>query len=210
MGAYQTVAVGTDGSESSYRAVDRAATIAADSKATLLIICAYKPAKSTGEAEQALGEDAAFHVVGSTPAEETLRDARERAATRGSLEIETVAVQGDPIERVIETVADAQGGPRGGRQPRPQQPRGPPARLRPPGHLPPRGQRRPHRPHHVTEGPDPTSADPQRWARAQERIEDLAPGRAPDHDPRGGPRAHRADPGAHGPAVERARLPRHR
>jgi len=25
----------------------------------------------------------------------------------------------------------------------------------------------------VTEGPDPTSADPQRWARAQERIEDL-------------------------------------
>ena len=25
----------------------------------------------------------------------------------------------------------------------------------------------------MTEGPDPTSADPQRWARAQERIEDL-------------------------------------
>jgi nucleotide-binding universal stress UspA family protein len=106
MGAYQTVAVGTDGSESSFRAVDRAATIAADSKATLLIICAYKPAKSTGEAEQALGEDAAFHVVGSTPAEETLRDARERAATKGSIDIDTVAVQGDPIERVIETVSE--------------------------------------------------------------------------------------------------------
>ncbi|MEJ2859667.1 universal stress protein [Actinomycetospora flava] len=106
MGAYQTVAVGTDGSESSFRAVDRAATIAADSKAQLLIICAYKPAKSTGEAEQALGEDAAFHVVGSTPAEETLRDARERAASKGSTDIDTVAVQGDPIERVIEVVTD--------------------------------------------------------------------------------------------------------
>jgi nucleotide-binding universal stress UspA family protein len=106
MGAYRTVAVGTDGSESSFRAVDRAATIAADSKAVLLIICAYKPAKATGEAEQALGDDAAFHVVGSTPAEETLRDARERAAARGSIEIDTVAVEGDPIERVIETVAD--------------------------------------------------------------------------------------------------------
>lgn len=106
MGAYQTVAVGTDGSESSFRAVDRAATIAADAKALLLIICAYKPAKATGEAEQALGEDAAFHVVGSTPAEETLRDARERASTRGELEIDTVAVQGDPIERVIEVVTD--------------------------------------------------------------------------------------------------------
>ena len=43
MGAYQLVAVGTDGSESSFRAVDRAATIAADAKALLLIICAYKP-----------------------------------------------------------------------------------------------------------------------------------------------------------------------
>ncbi|GAA4938787.1 nucleotide-binding universal stress UspA family protein [Actinomycetospora succinea] len=106
MGAYQTVAVGTDGSESSFRAVDRAATIAADSKALLLIICAYKPAKSTGEAEQALGEDAAFHVIGSTPAEETLRDARERAAAKGSVEIDTVAVQGDPIERVVEVVTD--------------------------------------------------------------------------------------------------------
>ncbi|HSK58506.1 MAG TPA: universal stress protein [Actinomycetospora sp.] len=106
MGAYQIVAVGTDGSESSYRAVDRAATIAADAKALLLIICAYHPAKNTGEAERALGEDAAFHVVGSTPAEETLRDARERASAKGSIEIDTVAVEGDPIERVIEVVAD--------------------------------------------------------------------------------------------------------
>ena len=36
MGAYQTVLVGTDGSQSSYRAVDRAAGIARDSAATLL------------------------------------------------------------------------------------------------------------------------------------------------------------------------------
>ncbi len=105
MGAYQTVAVGTDGSESSFRAVDRAATIAADAGARLLIICAYRPHRDT-EGEQALGEDAAFHVVGSTPAEETLRDARERASPTGSLEIDTVAVEGDAIERVIEVVTD--------------------------------------------------------------------------------------------------------
>lgn len=106
MGAYQIVAVGTDGSESSFRAVDRAASIAADSKALLLIVCAYRPSKTTGEAEQALGDDAAFHVVGSRPAEETLRDARERAVARGSMEIDTVAVEGDPIDRVVEVVAD--------------------------------------------------------------------------------------------------------
>jgi len=44
MGAYQTVLVGTDGSDSSYRAVDRAAEIARDATATLVIVCAYEPA----------------------------------------------------------------------------------------------------------------------------------------------------------------------
>lgn len=37
MGAYQTVVVGTDGSETSLRAVDRAGTVAAESKAKLII-----------------------------------------------------------------------------------------------------------------------------------------------------------------------------
>jgi nucleotide-binding universal stress UspA family protein len=44
--AYTTVLVGTDGSESSFRAVDRAAAVAAgadaDADATLLV-CAYHP-----------------------------------------------------------------------------------------------------------------------------------------------------------------------
>ena len=106
MSAYQVVAVGTDGSESSFRAVDRAATIAADSKAQLLIICAYKPDRHSGSAEQALGEDAAFHVVGSTPAEEKLRDARERASAKGSVDIETVAVEGEAIDRVVDVAAE--------------------------------------------------------------------------------------------------------
>lgn len=106
MGAYQIVAVGTDGSESSFRAVDRAAVIAADSGATLLVICAYHPQKGTGSAEDALGEDAAFHVVGSTPAEETLRDARERAGAKGVTDVDTIAVEGDPVEAVVSTVAD--------------------------------------------------------------------------------------------------------
>lgn len=106
MGAYQLVAVGTDGSESSFRAVDRAATIAADSSAALLIVCAYRPARNTGSAEQQLGEDASFLVVGSTPAEESLRDARDRAVGRGASDVQTVAVEGDPIEVVTDVVTD--------------------------------------------------------------------------------------------------------
>ena len=99
MGAYKIVAVGTDGSESSFRAVDRAAVVAADSAATLLIICAYHPSKSAPA-------DAEAHVVGSTPAEETLRDARERASAKGVTDVDTIAVEGDPVEMMINTVAD--------------------------------------------------------------------------------------------------------
>ncbi|MCD2195074.1 universal stress protein [Actinomycetospora endophytica] len=106
MGAYQLVAVGTDGSDSSFRAVDRAASVAADSAAALLIICAYHPAKNTNSAQDQLGEDAAYHVVGSTPAEETLRDAKERASRKGVGDVQTLAVEGDPIEAVTDVVND--------------------------------------------------------------------------------------------------------
>ena len=41
MSTYGTILVGTDGSESSFRAVERAAQVAADSGANLLIASAY-------------------------------------------------------------------------------------------------------------------------------------------------------------------------
>lgn len=41
--SYTSVLVGTDGSESSYRAVDRAATVARDAGGTLLLLTAYRP-----------------------------------------------------------------------------------------------------------------------------------------------------------------------
>jgi nucleotide-binding universal stress UspA family protein len=43
MSAYQTVLVGTDGSDSSLRAVDRAADIAARSSAKVIVATAYLP-----------------------------------------------------------------------------------------------------------------------------------------------------------------------
>jgi nucleotide-binding universal stress UspA family protein len=102
MGAYQTVLVGTDGSESSYRAVDRAAEIARDSAARLVIVCAYHPAtrREVAEAEDVLGDDA-YQVVGSTPADETLRTAAERAAAAGVTAIDRVAVEGEPVKSLL-------------------------------------------------------------------------------------------------------------
>ena len=57
MRSYQTVVVGTDGSESSLRAVDRAAKIAAESNAKLIIATGYFPQKDDLRAADALGDE---------------------------------------------------------------------------------------------------------------------------------------------------------
>jgi nucleotide-binding universal stress UspA family protein len=109
MGAYQTVLVGTDGSDSSYRAVDRAAEIARDATARLVIVCAYEPAtpREVAAAEDVLGDEA-FSVVGSAPAEETLRTAADRAAARGAGKIERVAVAGEPVKSLVSALEEHQ------------------------------------------------------------------------------------------------------
>jgi nucleotide-binding universal stress UspA family protein len=107
MGAYQTVVVGTDGSDSSYLAVERAAEVAHESAAKLVIVCAYMPAsrREVASAEDLLGDDA-YQVVGSAPAEDTLRTAAERAAARGASAVERVAVEGEPVKSLISTLGE--------------------------------------------------------------------------------------------------------
>ena len=104
-GSYATVLVGTDGSESSFRAVPRAAVVARDCGATLLLLTAYRPmnAREVQDAKQALGDDA-YKVSGSTPAEDVLRDAADRARGLGVDTIEQLAVEGDPVDALIQTV----------------------------------------------------------------------------------------------------------
>jgi nucleotide-binding universal stress UspA family protein len=109
MGAYQTVLVGTDGSDSSYRAVDRAAEIARDTAARLVIVCAYEPAtpREVAMAEDVL-RDEAYTVAGSAPAEETLRTAAERAAARGAGKVDRAAVAGEPVKSLISALEEHQ------------------------------------------------------------------------------------------------------
>lgn len=106
MGAYQTVVVGTDGSETSLRAVDRAAELARDAGATLVIACAYFPTsdKQTARDRDILGSDAAYQVVGSAPAEDTVSRARDRAIAAGAASIETMVVQGKPADTLQHVV----------------------------------------------------------------------------------------------------------
>ncbi len=108
MTGYQTVVVGTDGSDSSYLAVDRAASIAAATGATLVIACAYHPAAQhdVERAQDQLGADVAYQVVGSSPAEESVRAAAERARKAGATAIDTVVVDGEPVPTLAKVVAE--------------------------------------------------------------------------------------------------------
>jgi nucleotide-binding universal stress UspA family protein len=104
---YRTVVVGTDGSESSLRAVARAGAIAGACGATLVIACAYLPPE-TDDREMARAQDAlrddAYQVVGSHPAEDTVRTAQERASAAGAGQVKTVAVMGSPVETLLDVV----------------------------------------------------------------------------------------------------------
>src|SRR5262245_27411642 len=108
MGAFQTVVVGTDGSDSSFRAVDRAAAIAEDAGATLVIASAYHPSRQEDIArlQDQLGPDVAYQVVGSAPAEEAVRTASERARKAGATKIDTVVVDGEPVPTLAKVVAE--------------------------------------------------------------------------------------------------------
>jgi nucleotide-binding universal stress UspA family protein len=107
--SYSTVLVGTDGSASSFRAVERAAELAAATGARLLIASAYQPLSVREEerAASALREDA-YQVVGSHPAEDALREA-SGVAVRGGADkdtIDTVAEQADPVDLLVDLIAN--------------------------------------------------------------------------------------------------------
>jgi nucleotide-binding universal stress UspA family protein len=108
MAAYRTIVVGTDGSDSSYRAVDKAAAIAADTGALLIIACAYQPAsqREVEKAQDTLGGDVAYQVVGSTPAEDTVRTASDRARMAGTSKIDTVVTVGEPVSTLTKLVIE--------------------------------------------------------------------------------------------------------
>ncbi|HWL34684.1 MAG TPA: universal stress protein [Frankiaceae bacterium] len=105
MSSYSRVLVGTDGSETSYKAVDRAAEIARESGAQLLIVTAYRPLspREQQEAAQQLGAEA-YKITGSHPAEDVLREACVRIGE--GVDVETLAVQGDPVDVIVKTAQD--------------------------------------------------------------------------------------------------------
>ncbi len=105
MSAYQTIVVGTDGSDSSMRAVDRAAKIAgADAK--LIIASAYLPQHDDARAADVLREES-YKVTGTAPIYEILHVAKERAHNAGAKDIEERAILGAPVDALVHLAGEA-------------------------------------------------------------------------------------------------------
>jgi nucleotide-binding universal stress UspA family protein len=87
--------------------VARAGALAGAVGATLVIASAYLPTerdeRELAQAQDAL-RDEAYQVVGSHPAEEAVRTAAEKARAAGAGEVKTVAVEGSPVETLLDVV----------------------------------------------------------------------------------------------------------
>ena len=101
MSGYQTVVVGTDGSDSSLRAVERAGQIAAGSGATLIVATAYFPQSEDQRAADVL-KDEGYKMSGNAPIYAILREARDRAKNAGANDIEEKPVVGAPVDALVE------------------------------------------------------------------------------------------------------------
>ena len=101
MGKYNVVVVGTDGSDTSFRAVDRAAKIAADSGAKLVVASAFL-GEEQGGTDPDQYRDEKYRNEGAAPVYDMLRDAASRARDAGATEVEERAVEGAPVEALVQ------------------------------------------------------------------------------------------------------------
>ena len=107
--AYRSIVVGTDGSDSSYVAVAKAAALAGAAGATLFVACAYYPTddRDVAAAADVLKEEA-YQVRGSAPTNEILRVARDKAHEAGATDVQEKAIVGEPVESLLALVKEVQ------------------------------------------------------------------------------------------------------
>ncbi|MGH3641244.1 MAG: universal stress protein [Mycobacterium sp.] len=119
MDGYRTVVVGTDGSESSLRAVDSAGKVAAQANAKLIVASAHVTAVEKGgwsrapshdrvsdpRAADALGGEG-YKLHGSAPVYAILQEAHDRAKGAGARDIELRAIEGAPVHALVKLVEE--------------------------------------------------------------------------------------------------------
>jgi nucleotide-binding universal stress UspA family protein len=113
------VIVGTDGSESSLRAVDRAGAFAAQENAKLIVATAHLPNVEKGgwsrppshdhvndpRAADVLGREG-YRMHGDAAVYEVLHEARDRARAAGAHDVEERAVVGAPVDALVKLAVD--------------------------------------------------------------------------------------------------------
>jgi nucleotide-binding universal stress UspA family protein len=97
---FKTIVVGTDGSETAERAVDRAAEIAAATEGRVHLVSAYasRPVRVAGGAEAEAGD---WAIGGDFNADAVLQRTLERLRTQG-IDVQDHAPKGDPADGIIE------------------------------------------------------------------------------------------------------------
>ena len=105
----QTVAVGTDGSETASKAVDFAFDVAEKFGAKVVICSSYKPVSEdrVRQAQKDAPEDIQWSINPTQEVDSTLSKAAERAQGRG-IQTVTEAREGDPAD-VLCDIAEAHG-----------------------------------------------------------------------------------------------------
>ena len=101
MSSYKTVVVGTDGSDSSLRAVDRAGALASGPDSKLVIATAYFPSSDDSRAADVL-KDEGYKMSGNAPIYAILREAKDRAKAAGANDIEEKAIVGAPVDALVD------------------------------------------------------------------------------------------------------------
>lgn len=107
---YATIVVGTDGSRTATEAVSKAAALAVQSGAKLVIVSAYRPvAKARLDSERAdAPDDVAYGISSEEEVESTLDAASQLAGQLGVGEVRVVPVDAGPAEALLD-VADRVG-----------------------------------------------------------------------------------------------------
>lgn len=105
MGGYKTVVVGTDGSDSSLRAVDRAGQLASGPDAKVIVATAYFPASEDTRAADLL-KDEGYKMAGNAPIYAILREARDRAKAAGAANVEERPIVGAPVDALVALVEE--------------------------------------------------------------------------------------------------------
>ena len=99
---HRVIIVGTDGSETSIRAVEKAAGLAAESNARLVVASAYQadhPPSGAPDPDQP--RDERYRTTGNAPVYDLLRDASSRARKAGAHDVEERAVEGAPADALV-------------------------------------------------------------------------------------------------------------